>query len=242
MIQSILDSVTPKPPKRSHPILLLVGLPLALMTGILAGRTVWEETWLSLEQGPQMIGFALAHGPFAVFLIVPLLLVVWFIPALIVAAVALWRRRRLSGLYWATISLAVVAFCLLILPPAFWQYVLIERFARSPHAVDFMTEDAAEGYTRTVGAYLDHGISVDANGKYGTAANAAAVGGSVEVLKLLHSRHANLNAIDSSGKSPLSDAIEMKRTGAISYLKSQGALEINPPLPPPTPGEVSVTP
>jgi hypothetical protein len=69
---------------------------------------------------------------------------------------------------------------------------LIERFAKSPHAVEFMTEDAAEGYARTVGVYLDHGISVNARGEYGTAANAAAVGGSVEVLKLLQSRGADI--------------------------------------------------
>jgi hypothetical protein len=238
----MMESVAPKPSKRSHLVLLLIGSPLILITAILAWRNIWEETSLSPERGPQMIGFALAHGPFAIFLLAPLLLMIWLILALIVTAIAFWRRQRLSGSHWFAISLAVIVVSLFVLPPAFWQCVLIERFAKSPHAVAFMTEDAAEGYTRTVGAYLDHGISVDARGKYGTAANAAAVGGSVEVLKLLRSWHANLNSTDSSGMSPLSDAIEMKRTAAIMYLKSQGALEIKPPPMSPAPADVTVTP
>jgi hypothetical protein len=242
VFQTITDSVGPIPPKRSHPALLWVGAPFILTTGLLAWRFVWEETSLSLERGPQMIGFSMAHGPFAIFLLAPLALIVWLISAIIVAITSLWRRKPLSRLFWATLALAIATIVLLELPPAFWQYVLIERFAKSPHAVEFMTEDAAEGYARTVGVYLDHGISVNARGEYGTTANAAAVGGSVQVLKLLRSRRADLNALDSSGKSPLSDAIEMKRTAATLYLKSQGALEIKPPLPPPIHPDITVTP
>lgn len=242
MMQTLTGSVTAGAPKLSHPVLLLIGSPLILVTGLLACRTIWEETSLSLKRGPQMVGFALVHGPFAILLLAPLLLIVWLVPTLIVTSSALCRKQRLAGLYWTTLLVAVLALTLLSLPAAFWQYMLIESFAKSPHAVEFMTEDAAEGYTRTVGAYLDHGISVDARGEYGTAANAAAVGGNVEVLKLLRSRHADLNATDSSGKSPLSDAIEMKRAAAILYLKSQGALEINPLPAPQAPADVTVTP
>jgi hypothetical protein len=228
MIQSLIDSVDPEPRKQSHLVLLWVGTPIILLTGLLACGIVWEETFLSLERGPQMIGFSLVHGPFAIFLLAPLLLMFWLIPATIAIAASFWREKTLSRGFWATVVLALAAIGFLILPPAFWQYVLIERFAKSPHAVEFMTEDAAEGYTRTVGAYLDHGISVDARGRYGTAATAAAVGGRVEVLKLLKSRGANLNATDSAGHSPLSVAIDMKHPEAVSYLKSQGALEIKP--------------
>lgn len=146
MFQTITDSVGPIPPKRSHPALLWVGAPFILTTGLLAWRFVWEETSLSLERGPQMIGFSMAHGPFAIFLLAPLALIVWLISAIIVAITSLWRRKPLSRLFWATLALAIATIVLLELPPAFWQYVLIERFAKSPHAVEFMTEDAAEGY------------------------------------------------------------------------------------------------
>lgn len=237
-----MDSVDPIPPKQSHTVLLFIGAPFILITSLLAWRFVWEETSLSLERGPQMIGFSMAHGPFVIFLLAPVAVLVWLIPAIIVTIASLWRRIPLSSLFWTTLSVAITTPVLLALPPVFWQYVMIERFAKSPHAVEFMTEDAAEGYARTVGAYIDHGVSVDVRGEYGTAASAAAVGGSVEVLKLLRSRHADLNAVDSSGKSPLSNAIEMKRSAATLYLKSQGALEIRPPPPPPIHADVTVTP
>jgi hypothetical protein len=188
----MMDRVDPGPTKQSHPALLWIGAPLILITGLLAWENIWEETSLSLERGPQMIGFSMVHGPFAIFLLAPLFLMVWSIPAMFAIAASLWRRKPLSRAFWATLSLAIASIVLTALPPAFWQCVLIERFAKSPHAVEFMTEDAAEGYARTVGVYLDHGISVNARGEYGTAANAAAVGGSVEVLKLLQSRGADI--------------------------------------------------
>ncbi len=239
--QTMMDSIHPIPPKQSHRVLLFIGAPFILITSLVAWRIVWEETFLSLERGPQMIGFSMAHGPFVIFLLAPLAVLVWLIPMIIATIASLWQRKPLSSLFWTTLTLAITTLVLLALPPAFWQYVMIERFAKSPHAVEFMTEDAAEGYARTVGAYIDHGVCVDARGEYGTAASAAAVGGSVEVLKLLRYRHANLNTIDSSGKSPLSDAIEMKRSAATLYLKSQGALEIKPPPPTPIHADETVT-
>jgi hypothetical protein len=238
---TMMDSSETIRPKESHPVLLLIGIPLIFFAALLAWRTIWEETSLSLEQGPQMIGFSMAHGPFAIFLFVPIILMFWLVVALIVMGVSLWRRQSLSKLFWASISAGSLAIATLSLPQAFWQYILIQSFAKSPHAVDFMAEDAAEGYPRTVAAYLAHGVPINARDSDGaTAAHAAAVGGSVAVLELLRSKGADLNAINSRGNSPLTDAIEMKRDSAIAYLRAHGALEIKPVPPPPGRADVTV--
>jgi hypothetical protein len=47
---------------RSTKVLLAFGIPPILFTGMLATRIVWEETFLTIKRGPQMIGFSLAHG------------------------------------------------------------------------------------------------------------------------------------------------------------------------------------
>jgi hypothetical protein len=241
VIQTMMSSVVPEPRKQFHPALLLIGAPLILITALLAWENVWEETLLSLERGPQMIGFSMSHGPFAIFLLVPIVLVFWLIVAVIMMGVSLWRRQSLSKLFWVSISVGLLAIAMLLIPQAFWQYILIQSFAKSPHAVDFMTEDAAEGHSRTVSAYLTHGVPVDARGRYGTAANAAAVGGSVEVLEVLQSKGADLNATDSDGNSPLSDAIEMKRASAIAFLRAHGAREIKSASQPQPPIDADIT-
>jgi hypothetical protein len=111
MIQIIMDSADPEPHKISHPIFLLIGAPLIIVTSLLASRIVWEETWLSLHQGPQMIGFSLAHGPEAIFLVVPFVLLFWLVAAFIAMGISLWRRQSLSKLFWASLDWARCASC-----------------------------------------------------------------------------------------------------------------------------------
>jgi NO-binding membrane sensor protein with MHYT domain len=83
-------------------IKVLVGLGIAatLFTGMLAARMVWEETSLTWQQGPQMLGFSLAHGAGAVLFLAPILLSLWILVALIVLVVCLLRKRKIPGSYW----------------------------------------------------------------------------------------------------------------------------------------------
>ena len=46
--------------KRPSMALVATGVPAVLFTAILAGRMLWEETFLTFQQGPQMLGFSLA--------------------------------------------------------------------------------------------------------------------------------------------------------------------------------------
>jgi Ankyrin repeats (3 copies) len=230
VIQTMMMDNSDRVQKReTHPVLLATGVLPIVVTALLCWRTVWEETVLSLERGPQMIGFALAHGPFALLLLAPMALMVWVVVAIIVLAISLWRRRSLSKILWASLAAGLLGLGVLMLPETFWQCIFIQSFVKSPYAASFMSEAAAQGQTRTVKAYLAHGVPINARDSDGsTAANAAAVGGSVEVLELLRSRGADLNATTSFGESPLSEAIEMKRASAVAYLRAHGAKEIKP--------------
>jgi hypothetical protein len=172
----------------------------------------------------------------------PLALAFWLVIAVIVLIVSLIRGRQISPLFWPTIAAAAFALGLLFVPGEFWQWAFIPIFARSPHAADLMITDAAEGYTRTVRGYLDHGISVNARNYEGaTAAHAAAVEGQIEVLKLLVNRGADLNAVGTYGDSPLAAAIEMKRTSAVAFLTAHGAKDIQRPKPVLPPSDVTIT-
>jgi hypothetical protein len=212
---------------RPTKLLLAFGIPAILFTVILAGRMVWEETFLTLQQGPQMIGFSLAHGVGGVLFFAPLALSIWLVVALLIMAGCLWRKISLSNWYWATLASAILVLGFLSIPPAFWQWAFIGSFAQSTHAVDLMVNEAMRGDVRTVRGYLEHGVALNATNYEGaTATYAAAVGGSLPMLEMLASRGANLDATNLYGDSPLEAAIHNDHAQAVSFLKNHGASQI----------------
>jgi len=205
-----------------------IGLPIVALAAVLSGRFIWEETVLTLKFGPQMIGFSLAHGAGAILLLTPLLLALWFVVALLVLAVSLLRKRSLSKWYWATFASAVLAGAALSIPEEFWQWLLIDRFAKSAHSADLMCYTAAEGNVRTVRAYLERGVPIEATNYGGsTAMFTAAAGGSVPVLQALLAKGAKINATNFYGDSPLDAAVQNNHPEAIAFLKAHGASQIH---------------
>jgi uncharacterized membrane protein YhaH (DUF805 family) len=227
MVEGSIDESEAKQSGRWQRVLVFAGVPLIFLSAILAARIVWEETWLTLQQGPQMIGFSLAHGSAAVLLFAPTLLALWFVLAFLTMAVTLWRRKGLSIWFRSCLGTAVVVFGVLAFPSMCRQWMFINSFAKSPHAADLMTYAAREGDVRTVCGYLMHNVPVDATNYEGsTAAFTAAAGGSVLVLELLASKGANLSALNSYGDSPLEAATENHHDAAVSFLKSKGAVQV----------------
>lgn len=214
-------------PRQSTGPLVGLGVLAVLLAGGLAVRIIWEETTLTMELGPQMVGFSIAHGSWGILLLSPWVLALWILIALVVLGISLRRKRKLSRPYWWTLACAILVIGLLSLPEAFWQWSLIDRFARSTHAADLMCYAAAEGNVRTVSAYLDHGVPLEATNYEGsTSTFTAAAGGSVPVLRLLASRNAKLNATNFYGDSPLEAATENHHQDAIDFLKSHGASQV----------------
>jgi hypothetical protein len=212
---------------RSSKVLVSIGGAAIIFTAILAGRIVWEETFLTIQQGPQMLGFSLAHGPGVVLFLAPVVLLLWIFAAIVVLVVCLLRKRPLSRWYWLTLGSAVGIIGILSIPPVFWQWSLIGSFASSPHAADLMVNDAAEGDLRTVRGYLEHGVPLTATNYEGsTATLGAAAGGSLPVIEMLASRGADLNATNLYGDSPLEAATGNKHAAVASFLKAHGASQI----------------
>ena len=206
--------------------LLIAGVPAVLFAAALAGRILWEETYLTSRQGPQMIGFSLAHGSFAILLLAPFFLMLWLVMAT-PALVVFWRKRSLSGWFSLLFVASAVTLGLVALPPAFWQWAFIGKFAQSPHAVDLMTYAAAEGDAHTVARYLSHGVPLEGRNYEGlTAAFTAAASGNTLVIELLARKGANLSAVNLYGDSPLEAATKNNHTEVVAFLKAHGAIEV----------------
>lgn len=221
------DVDSPPRKKSSHRVLIAFGVCIILFAALFAARITWEETLLTLHEGPQMVGFSLAHGYGAILFIAPFALALWLVVALVIMTVSLLRKRPLSKSYWSAFAVAVVVIGVLSIPGEFWQWMFIGSFAKSAHAADLMTYDAAEGSTRTVRAYLAHGVPLESRNYEGsTAAFTAAAGGSVPVLQLLASKGADLSATSLYGDSPLEAAIGNKHDAAAAFLRAHGAKQI----------------
>lgn len=207
---------------------MLPGVLLLLGTATLAARLIWEMTALSWTQGPQMVGFALAHGHGLAFLLLfPPLLMLWTLIAGLYLGWKLWNRHRISLLSAQAIVSALTLFVGLTLPQGFWIRLFIDRFASGPHASEFLIHAAATGDLRTVKKLLDHGVPVDARDREKkTALHGAAVEGEVDVISYLIKHGANVNAVSLWGSSPLEEAISMGRTEAAKFLEAHGAVRI----------------
>lgn len=214
--------------RRSYPGLLITGVLLLIATASLAARLIWEETALTIHDGPQMIGFSLAHGYFAPLLLAPLLLALWLVVALVVMVFALRRKQRLHPTFWSTLAAAVAVLAVLSLPATFWQWLLVRRFANSDHAADLLVTAAGEGNTRTMVRYLRHGVPVESRNYEGsTAAFAAAAAGNISELEQLTSMHADLSAVNDFGDSPLEAAVENHNQAAVNFLSKHGAKQVH---------------
>lgn len=210
-----------------HPILAVTGVAATLFATVLTVRVVWEETFLTMRQGPQMIGFSLAHGSGAILFISPLILAVWLTVAVVVVLVALFRKRRVSTALWCCLGSAILVFGVISLQPVFYQWLFVGSFAKSIHAPDLMVYAAGEGDARTVRRYLAAGVPIESHNYEGsTPAFAAARGGNTTILQMLTAQGANLNALNDYGDSPLEAASRNHRDAASNFLKAHGAVQV----------------
>jgi hypothetical protein len=205
----------------------ICGMVTVFFTAMFAGRILWEETLLTWRQGPQMLGFSLAHGSWVVLFLAPMALSTWLAVAFIALVVYLFKRRRPSFATLATASAGVMIIGLLSIPPQFWIWLFAGSFARSPHAADLTTFAAVESQTTTVIALIKHGVPVSATDYEGnTPLHSAAIAGDVPLLEFLLAHDAAINALNGDGDSPLQLALDRHQTAAASYLQGHGAQQI----------------
>jgi len=118
--------------------LLAVGVAPFIGTALLVGRLIWEQTVWTWERGPQMVGFSLAHGSYAVLLLAPFLLALWGAVVLVLIVVNLFKKRRTDKPTLIAFGLAGLLFSFDFLPSGFWQRLFIREMAFSPRAADLL--------------------------------------------------------------------------------------------------------
>jgi hypothetical protein len=191
------------PRKFPSRLLTSFGLVVLLLAWALAAELASEQTFLSWNRGPQMVGFSLAHGP-GIFLIFGTLAgLIWVIAALF----AMLVTRSFGGKIMLVELVAyALAWVVILAPYGFWQRLFIWKFTPT-QAADFFTYAAATGDQKTVKAFLARGVPINTQTRNGTALHGAAVEGDLEMIEYLIQQGADVNAINAYGDSPLANAM-----------------------------------
>jgi hypothetical protein len=195
---------------------------------VFAAEFVWEQTLLTWQNGPQMVGFFLTEtGLILIALASLLLLAAWICTVAVLTIRDLLKRRSISWSRYLGLAAAVGLLILPVLPYSFWQRMFVERLVHSPHASAFLTDAAADGDMELTKGLLAQGVAIDARSDYGrTALHVAVIQGQIQLIEYLISNGADVNATDQYGKTPLDLALEDKRHDAAQILIAHGGREV----------------
>jgi hypothetical protein len=228
MNDAVEKSLNPASAIRVRWWLIALGVVPVIGTAVLAGRLIWEQTVWTWEQGPQMVGFSLAHGPGALLFLAPFLLAAWLVIEVVLIVVDLVKKRKTDTPTWAAVGLAVLLFGLLSVPSGIWQRLFIRQMASSACAGDLLIYAAYGKDFGTVQALLSHGVSIKAtdHSYWRTALHAAASAGDLHTVQFLISSGADVNALDRAGDSPVELAFSRGHQDCATLLQEHGGKRI----------------
>lgn len=138
--------------------------------GLFALDMIWENTGLSWERGPQMVGFTLLHTVGIILFPAILASLIWAASTVLVPVFTRkWNPANIVG------SAAIVCFLGIgSLSYGFWVKLFAHRIASGPHAVEFLVHMAALGELPAVQALLEAGVPINASDRRGLRAIDAA--------------------------------------------------------------------
>jgi hypothetical protein len=150
---------------------------------LLAWRLVWEQTSLSWEHGPQMVGFSLAHSGLGIILFIALLAAVAW--ALVVIGLEAFTRGERNVTNTVGAAAVLIAAALVFIPYGRWVQVFAFKIAKGPHAAEFLVHMAALGEVPAVEALLKNGVPINSSNSSGLRAIEAAVNAKHEAMREL---------------------------------------------------------
>jgi len=201
------------------------GFVVCAISALFVGRIVYEETILTWANGPQMVGFALAHGAAPLVLIAGLVGLPCGLLWMLVSIILLVRQKfRIPVFDWLPMVLLSFLVTMLLIPYETWEELIVRMLGPGAHGGQFLVQAAAQDNQRFVKFLLRKGYDINSETGGTTPLSGAANGGHQEMVKLLISKGADLNRRNGiSGESALMSAAEMGQLGTVKVLLSSGA-------------------
>jgi len=209
------------------PVVRLFGACLAAGSIPLACRLIWEMTWLTWREGPQMIGFTVAHSMPALLIIGTVSMfgaAIWFVTVIVAT---LLRRAIPARTDWALLALAGLPVIAVLIPYPGWQWITEHVLGVAPlpsSANDLLCSAAANGEARTVDSLLARGLDPNGVDFFGhTGLYSASERGQLKIVSLLLERGANVNGRSKGGLTALHAAAGSGRSDVVKLLLASGA-------------------
>ena len=195
------------------------------VSAIFVGRIVYEETILTWKNGPQMVGFGLAHGAAPLMLAAGLVGLPCGLLWMLVSLLFLFRRKfRIPVFDWLPMALLSFLVVTLLIPYETWEELLVRTVGRPAHGGEFLVQAAAQNKLRFVRLLLREGFDINFETGGTTPLSGAANGGHEEMVRFLISKGADPNRKNRvSGESAFMSAAEMGQLGTVKVLLSSGA-------------------
>ena len=219
-------SDSPKPSYGLLPDWLrLSGWAILALQSLFVARIVYESTFLTRWNRPQMVGFALMHTGPAIFLLGFLFLVFGALFSLMMLAFGLFKKLRFDRNEWVLLGGYLLAFSLLSLPYSTWEWLDMNICSSGPLGDSYLQEAAFKGDITQVKKLLDEGHNVNhALGDGETALTSAMRSRRVDVVRLLLAKGADVNTENSpSDRTPLMLAADSGDTEMMKILLDHGA-------------------
>jgi hypothetical protein len=201
------------------------GWSLLVGQSILLIRIIYESTALTCVEGPQMIGFALAHTGPSIFLIGLLLLPLGFVFAAAMLVFGFFKRLRFSRSEWLLLGGFLLGILLLAVPYSTWERLDMTACSPGPLGDAFLLDAARGGELDQVMKLVAQGHNVNHEARDGeTPLSAAAQGKRLEVAEFLLGRGADVNHKSSlGGDTPLMEAAKSGNVEMAKLLLEHGA-------------------
>lgn len=187
---------------------------------------LYEMTYLTWTKGLQMIGFSLMHAYtfwYLYFILSFFTLLVW------IFIISFWclKHRRLFK-FTKKILLAfftsVLILILICLPERFYQRITIRLLGNSAYNNEFFINAAGFGDIRSMKFYLNRGVDINCETKYGnTALMTASLNNHKEIVEYLISKSADPNKSDHLKSTALNDAVSEGNFEIAKLLVDNGA-------------------
>ena len=192
---------------------------------ILIIRIVYESTILTCGEGPQMIGFALAHTGPSIFLLGLLLLLLGFVFAAAMLVFGFFKRLRFSRSEWLLLCGFLLGILLLAIPYSAWERLDVTVCSAGPLGDAFLLDEARVGDLDQVTKLVAQGHNVNHEARDGeTPLSAAARGKRLEVARFLLGKGADVNHRGSlGGDTPLMAAAKSGNVEMVKLLLEHGA-------------------
>jgi len=209
--------------------LLITGALFVPGTVALMLRIVWEETFLTAERGPQMVGFALMHGALG-GIVVPMLLStlglhMWAVVMVIVVVCQKLRGGSAPRVARGLMGVVIAAALPLYVPYGWWRYLVLRFGGPGEHIGEHLTYAAALDEPYNIRELLRRGVAVDTPDSSGnTALGGACVAGNLAMVKFLVQQGATVNRrLGFLERTSLMNAVEMGHPNVVEYLLTAGA-------------------